>query len=325
MIERKMWAVGGGKGGVGKSVLTLSLGLWLANLDKKVIVVDADLGGANLNILLGIRYPNVTLESFVNREVENLDDVLIDTPHENLSLICGADDILGLANPKYTQKLRLLRHLNNLDADYILLDLGAGTSYNVLDFFLYAKGRIAVFSPQTTSLQNVYGFIKSSLLRLLRREFRQDQTLITLLTGFSSGTGEGKISSISELKQIVRQIDEEKYVRLCRTIDNFDIKMVSNMTKQKKDQKISEVLRVVSERYLDLHLTDFGFVPYDPEIETSVNKMVPFLLNNNKSKAAVSTYQIAYRMIQEVNPATSESIQAHISKSSMNTIPVTNF
>ena len=96
------------------------------------------------------------------------------------------------------------------------------------------------------------------------------------------------------------------------------------MTKQKKDQKIAEVLRVVSEKYLDLHLTDFGFVPYDPEIESSVNKMVPFLLNNNKSKAAVSTYQIAYRMVQEVNPTTYESKQAHVSPSSTKTMPAAN-
>ena len=296
-----MWAVGGGKGGIGKSVITLSLGLWLANLGKKVIVVDADLGGANLNILLGIRYPNVTLENFVNRDVETLDEVLMDTPHENLRLICGADDILGLANPKYTQKLRLLRHLNNLSADFILLDLGAGTSFNVLDFFLYAKGRIAVFSPQATSLQNVYGFIKSSLLRRLRQEFGRDQMLASLISRFSNGTGEEKISSINELKQIVHRIDEEKYLALCRTVDGFDIKTVSNMVRQEKDQKISQVLQTVSERYLDLRTTDYGCVPYDPEIERSINKMVPFLMDNKKSKAAVATYQIAYRMIKEAN------------------------
>ena len=114
MEQQKIWAIGGGKGGVGRSILTLTLGLWLAKFRKKVVVVDADLGGANLNILLGIRYPSVTLWDFITKKVKKIDDILIDTPHENLSLICGSDDILGLSNPKYTQRMRLLNHLSTL-------------------------------------------------------------------------------------------------------------------------------------------------------------------------------------------------------------------
>ncbi|MEW6326678.1 MAG: P-loop NTPase [Thermodesulfobacteriota bacterium] len=299
MVQHKMWAIGGGKGGVGKSVLTLALSIWLAKLGRKVIVVDADLGGANLHILLGIRYPSVTLQDFISKKADKLDDVLIDTPHENLKLICGADDMLSLANPKYTQKIRLLNQLNNLPTDFVILDLGAGTSYNVLDFFLYATGKIAVFTPQATSLQNVYGFIKSSLLRRLSREFSQNETLSSLITRFASGSGEEKISSMSELKRIVREFSEEDYLRLCRVTDSFDIKIVANMVKRDKDREASKVVRTVTEKYLDIHLTDLGFVQYDPEVERSVNRMVPFLLDNSKSQAALSIYQIAYEILRE--------------------------
>ena len=299
MIQQKMWAVGGGKGGIGKSVLTVSLSLWLAKLGKQVIVVDADLGGANLNILLGIRYPNVTLEDFIKKEVDTLEETLIDTPHKNLKLICGAGDILGLANPKYTQKMRLLRHLGKLDADFILLDLGAGTSYNVLDFFLYANGKIAVFSPQATSLQNVYSFIKSSLLRYLHRNFNNDISLSPLLARFTNGIGTEKINSVSELKKVFRQVGEEEYLTLCKALDSFDIKIVINMVKKDTDHEISKVLQMVSEKYLDIHITDFGSVEYDAEIEKSINRMVPFLMDNSQCKAAMSTYQIAYGMIRE--------------------------
>jgi len=299
MVQHKMWAIGGGKGGVGKSVLTLALSIWLAKLGRKVIVVDADLGGANLHILLGIRYPSVTLQDFIGRKVDRLDDVLIDTPHKNLKLICGADDILELSNPKYTQKMRLLNQLNNLPTDFVILDLGAGTSYNVLDFFLYATGKIAVFTPQATSLQNVYGFIKSSLIRRLSREFSQNEALSSLITRFAGGSGEEKISSMSELKHIVREFSEENYLRLCQITDSFDVKIVANMVKKDKDREASKVVRTVTEKYLDIHLTDLGFVQYDPEIERSVNRMVPFLLDDSKSQAALSTYQIAYQMLKE--------------------------
>lgn len=311
MIQRKMWAIGGGKGGIGKSILTISLGIWLAKLNKKVIVVDADLGGADLNILLGIRYPSATLEDFINRKVDRLDDILIDTPLENMKLICGANDMLGIANPKYTQKMRLLRHLNNLSADFILLDLGSGTSYNVLDFFLYASGKIAVFAPQATSLQGVYGFIKSGILRRIQREFHQDETILTLLTRLGSDVKEEKISSIGEMKRIVKQISEEKYIQLCQVIDDFDVRLVTNMVRRDDDIETSKVVQTVSEKYLDIHVTDFGYVKYDPEVEWSVNRMVPFLLDDAQSSAAESTYQIAYKMLEKTGPTSSENEDTH--------------
>ncbi len=298
VTQHKMWAVGGGKGGVGKSVLTLALAIWLAKLGKKVIIVDADLGGANLHTLLGIRYPGVTLADFINRKANTLDEVLLDTPHENLKLISGADDILGLANPKFTQKTRLLNHLNALPADFIFLDLGAGTSYNVLDFFLYAAGRIAVFTAQATSLQNVYGFIKSSLLRRLSREFHNDEMLSIILDKFEAPGDEERINSLAEAKRILRDVSEEKYHRFCQVMDGFDVRLIVNMVKQDKDREAPRVLRMVAEKYLDIRVTELGSVYYDPEIERSVNRMVPFLLDNTNSRAALSTYQIAYEILK---------------------------
>src|SRR5512137_2265033 len=102
-VKNKMWAVGGGKGGVGKSMVTLLLGASLARLGRKVIMIDADLGGSNLHTLTGIRYPEYTLGDFIARKVETIEQLVVETPIDKLKLICGADDILGIANPKFTQ------------------------------------------------------------------------------------------------------------------------------------------------------------------------------------------------------------------------------
>lgn len=299
MAQEKMWAIGGGKGGIGKSILTIALGIWLAKLGKNVVIVDADLGGANLHILMGMRYPTATLDDFINRKVNRLEDVLIDTPQKNLRLICGADDILSIANPKYAQKVKLLNGLNSLDADFILLDLGAGTSFNVLDFFLYATGKIVVLTPQATSLQNAYGFIKSSLIRRLYREFAQDELLSIALKKFDSSYEGERITSLSELKRTVRDISEEKYRRVCQALDDFNVKIIVNMVKRDKDREASKVIRTVTEKYLDIRLTELGSVYYDPEIERSVNRMVPFLLDNTHSQAALSMYQVTYQILKE--------------------------
>jgi flagellar biosynthesis protein FlhG len=152
-LRKQLWAIGGGKGGVGKSLITVMLGATLTRWGKKVIIVDVDLGGSNINHLVGIRNPAYTLEDFIHRRTEKIEDVALDTPVENLKVICGAGHILGMANPKSAQKARLFNNLAKLEADIILLDLGAGTSYATLDFFLFASRKLIVLSPETTSIQ----------------------------------------------------------------------------------------------------------------------------------------------------------------------------
>lgn len=179
-VMPKMWSIGGGKGGTGKSFITLCLGMRLAKMGKKVTIVDADLGGANMHILLGIRAPDYTLNDFLEKRVDTLKQTCIGTSVPGLSLISGGDDILSLANPKFAQKERILRNFKTLDADYILLDLGAGTSFNTLDFFISTPVKIVVVTPFPTSVQNAYGLIKSALYRRLSRLFSARARYLTL-------------------------------------------------------------------------------------------------------------------------------------------------
>ena len=190
-IRMKLWSIGGGKGGIGKSLITLGLGVALARLGKRVILVDGDLGGANLHTLMGVRYPHVNLEHFLTNKVARLEDTIIESPIEGIGLICGADDLLGAANPNYAEKIRLLNQIEELPAQYVLMDLGAGTSFNTLDFFNYSWGKIALFTSQATSLENAYGFIKSALYRKLSREFAGDDEFFHLIYQ-GGGAGGGK-------------------------------------------------------------------------------------------------------------------------------------
>ena len=75
--KKEIWAVGGGKGGIGKSLITGNIGITLARLKKRVLLVDADLGGANLHTTLGIGVPQMTLSDFLNRRVETIQEVII--------------------------------------------------------------------------------------------------------------------------------------------------------------------------------------------------------------------------------------------------------
>lgn len=294
----KLWSIGGGKGGIGKSIVTLGIGLSLARLGKKVILIDADLGGANLHTLMGIRYPHVTVGHFLSRKVKRLEETVIETPMEGIGVICGADDILGAANPTHAQKMRFLAQIHELPAQYVLLDLGAGTTFNLLDFFNYSPGKIVLFTSQATSLQNAYGFIKSALFRKLSREFAKDDEMLNLL--YQSGDSpESGTQSIRDLLAHFQGIAPEKYSRLNRALADFQLFLIVNMVRTTSDLKSPEIIRAVCEEFLEVHPEILGQVAYDPAVETGAGQMNPAALSQNKGKATVGLNEIAMRLVKE--------------------------
>jgi flagellar biosynthesis protein FlhG len=301
MSVKKLWSIGGGKGGIGKSIFTLGLGITLAAMGKKIILIDADLGGANLHTLMGVRYPGCTLEDFILKRVGRLEDIIIETQIEGIGLICGADDIMGAANPKFVQKIRLLNQLAELPADLVFLDLGAGTSFNVLDFFNYSAGKIAVFTNQSTSLQNVYGFIKSALFRYLSREFARDDEVLLLL--HNSGNRHANINSIADILVHLQEKDLEKYNRLKILKDQFEIFLVVNMVKAEMDEKAGQIIQKVCADFLSLHTQIFGSLKYDPAVESAVNQMLPFPSKTLDTPAALGLRHIALKVLTEAGLA----------------------
>jgi len=300
-MRNKLWAIGGGKGGVGKSIVTLMMGASLARKGKKVILVDADLGGSNLHTLAGIRYPLYTLADFIGRRVESIEDVLISTPEENLKLICGADDILGIANPKSTQKTRLFNHLKKLDADYILLDLGAGTSFTTVDFFLFAPNKIVVFTPQITSIQNAYGFIKASLYRALTNEFRQDYKCKEIIERASKADEGDGIDSIEMLREAFQKIGDAEEAKLIKCLEELKIKIIVNMVRESKEREVGNIVSTVAKNYLNLTLEKLGIVQYDRILGQSINHMATFLSERRDSSVSVDFYDIANDLIKITN------------------------
>jgi flagellar biosynthesis protein FlhG len=300
-LRNKMWAVGGGKGGVGKSVVTLLLGASLARLGQRVVMIDADLGGSNLHTLTGLRYPEYTLADFISRKVETIEQLLADTPVDNLKLICGADDILGVANPKYTQKSRLFTHLRKLKADIILLDLGAGTSFTTIDFFLYAPNKIVVVTPQVTSIQNAYGFIKSSLYRLLGQNFGKNLEVLDLVKRAGYSTQGETIDSIAKLYDALKPFGEEYQDILVNCIDQMNIMLLVNMVRDVKEKNVTSIIKSVAKNYLGLEIEHLGVVHYDDKLNAFINKMSGFLTDRKDSIASINFYDIAYKIIRESN------------------------
>lgn len=153
-------AVTSGKGGVGKSNLTLNLAVALGRLGQRVIVLDADLGLANINILLGFE-PPATLADVLSGETR-LPDILVAGP-EGMRIIPGASGMTRLAAASSVEIERIIRGFRDLDAecDWLLIDTGAGISPQVMGFVLAADEVLVVTSPEPTALADAYGMIKA--------------------------------------------------------------------------------------------------------------------------------------------------------------------
>ncbi|MGE5235990.1 MAG: P-loop NTPase [Acidobacteriota bacterium] len=300
----RLVAIGGGKGGIGKSVLAAGIGIELARLGHRVVLVDCDLGGANLHSLLGVSYPKETLSDFVLRRAATLDELVVRTPVTGLGLISGARNAIQVANPMHQQKLRLMRALGRLAADTVVLDLGAGTHFNIVDFFLLAHHGILVAIPEPTSVENAYRFIKAAFLRKLRmadgvvsmREIVQE--VVRERTGLPL--------TAAELVAAVSLRDPEAGAAAARQIAGFRPLLVVNQVRETPDLRLGEGIAAAVERLFGVHLGYLGHLRYDDQVWRAVRSRQPFLFDQLGRPFETELATIVQRLLGLPLPAREE-------------------
>lgn len=293
---RKIIAVGGGKGGIGKSLVSANLSIALAAQGRRVALVDADLGGANLHTCLGVTQPSATLSDYVHRRAAKLEDIQVDCGIENLSLIAGAQDVLDAANLKYAQKQKLLRNLQTLDVDYLVLDLGAGTSFNTLDFFLLADHGLLVLLPEPTSVENAYRFVKAAFFRKLQNlgsELGLEDVLEDAMT-----SRQGAVSTPFEFIEQVRMQDPEAGAMLERELKSFRVRLVVNQVRGEPDRHVGPAVVSAWKKFFGLEMEYLGCLQYDDQAWRAVRKRRPLLLEAPDSPASLSLRALSERLIQ---------------------------
>ncbi len=288
----RILAVGGGKGGIGKSMVSGNLGIELARRGNRVVLIDADLGGANLHTCLGVPAPKVTLTDFLTHKVARVEDVIVPTGIENLGLVSGAFDALDVANPKYAQKLKLLRNFQTLDVDYAILDLGAGSSYNVLDFFLIADHGILVLVPEPTSIENGYRFIKAAFFRRMA-SVQAAYGIEALVQDAMSRRQENGIKTPYDVIVAVKKRDEQAGASLEREMRRFRPRLVVNQTRSPADKLVGEAVVGAWRKYFGLEMDYLGAIGYDDEVWKAVRKRRPIVLEQPEAPSARAIAAIA--------------------------------
>ncbi|MFN3198082.1 MAG: P-loop NTPase [Bradymonadia bacterium] len=275
MPTKQVWAFGGGKGGVGKSVVCSSVAVELAARGQRVTVLDADLGGANLHTLLGLRFAERTLDDFVSGRCATLGEVRLSTPVEGLRIISGAGGVLKSAHLNTEARFKLMSAFFELDEDVLLIDLGAGTHLSTLDFFNVAGEGLVVTGPEPTAIQNAYAFLKSVMFRRLYLALGGGQEAGSVIDRALLPRGPDRLSSMESVIAALEELDAHAAEEARAVLRDAHIRLVVNQARSNAVRRVVKALSLVSRRYLDIEPDLLAAIPPDPAVHAAVRAMIP--------------------------------------------------
>ncbi len=282
--EGSIWAIGGGKGGTGKTFLTSSIGIFLAKAGKRVVLIDVDIGGANLHSFLGIDRPKKSLTNFFEMGIP-LSRLAVKTGVDNMTLIMGDVHSLASDSIKFTQKLKLFRHITKLNKQYVIIDLGGGSHNNTIDTFLMADKRIAILEPEIIAIENMYHFVKNALFRKIRMSLRA-YGFKEIVEHMWEQREKYKIKSLKELIDSLKESFSYLGDILDKEIYDFKVYLVLNKIRSSQDILIGASMKSIFMKYLGINAQFAGYVEYDDAVWRSIRERRPLMLNYSLSRVA---------------------------------------
>ena len=293
MSSKTIIAVGGAKGGVGKSALAANLAVGLALLGQQVVLADLDLGGADVHLYLGVKSLPKTWNDLLDKKENSIEDIITATPFEGLKLIGGDSSKLGSENLPYAQKRKIMRHLREIEGDYLILDLGGNTSYNALDFFLFADHKIVISGTEPASILDSYSFVKVAFYRFLERFFSEHHSLKDLSQKIKDGSWEqSKDLSLDTIFKEVRERDAAAYDKIRKQHDQFRVSLVVNMAENRKDFQIAESMQRVLKEKCFLNVGVLGTIPFDKLARRAARSFTPIIVEYPKCQPSKAIHQM---------------------------------
>lgn len=294
----KIIPIAGGKGGVGKTELCANLGVRLGQLGYRTIVIDLDLGGSNLHSALGIKNKNPGVGNFLSDRKLSFESLLTPTPYPNVLFIPGDVLVAGTPNVGFAQKKSILRNIESLEADYILLDLGSGASNNVIDFFLVSNSGILVSSPHVGAIINAYSFMKNAVFRFLQRAFSGETKVERVLRKQIKERRPGNPVKISTVIEAMREIDDGEAAKAQRFVELLQPSLVLNLVRDMNDLSIAESLRDLIDKNLGVELQALGMMVYDNEVASTYGARRPVVADDEQRLLSIEVDRLAQKIVQ---------------------------
>lgn len=296
--KTKIIPIASGKGGVGKTEIGANLGIRLAQLGYRTVTIDLDLGGSNLHSTLGIKNKNPGLGNFLSDKSLKFDDIVVKTPFENLSFIPGDVLVAGIPNLTYGQKNSIIKNIEEIDADYVILDLGSGASNNVVDFFLISNSGIVVSSPHVNSILNAYSFLKNTVFRFLMRAFSSESEVDTFLRKAIRERRPGQPVQVAGVIAEMKKIDAKQARKAQQYVQMIQPSLVLNMVQNTDDLNIAESLRELVLKNLDVTIQSLGAVIYDDEIFRAYRGKKPIVVERPGDLVGQQIDRLAQKIVQ---------------------------
>lgn len=272
-------AVGGGKGGVGKSIISANLAATISQYGYRVLVVDLDLGCSNLHSHFGVSMPKKTLADFVLTQRLTFREVMLPSPMPGVAFVAGGreeswNDYLEHSSDHLLPLWQaLLSSRQQYKVDVIILDLGAGTQRYTMDFFACAHLGLVSVLPEPTSIENAYVFFKMALWKMIDnvgRFHHQPEAAQDIKAALSSMVG-GSLSSGYATHFRALQLSYPQFVQdLVRTIQARCLGIVVNQARDQADIDLGTSMEHICQKYFGFPAKSVGYLNYDEAVLKSL-------------------------------------------------------
>lgn len=288
--------IASGKGGVGKSLLSANLAIALGQAGKKVVLADLDLGASNLHLALGHNVKNNSIGTYLT-DKSSFQSIIEATEYENVSFIAGDSQIPGLTTLKAAQKTKLLRNFHSIDADFLILDLGAGTHQIILDMFLQSPQGILVTAPTVTATLDGYLFLKNSVFRLLNTTFKRGTDGHAYLEQLKQNSDAMKSIYIPKLVDNLFAVDPVNTALFKSRMNQFKPRLVMNMIDDPKDADRAQRIRNSCSQYLGMDLEYLGLMYRDQLQDKALSSRLPVIIYKPNCLLSQAIYRIAEKVL----------------------------
>ncbi len=284
-------AVGGGRGGVGKSVLTVNLAVYLAQLGRSVAVVDADVGGANLHVGLGLAAP----PSPTREQVDAGEVRVVDTDVPGLRLVGAMLDPTSATAARAGRRSRWAQTLKQIEADFVIVDLGAGFAPGTLDLFGLADVALCVTVPEPPAIEATYTFLRALFLRRLRRALLRERFRLRMVERALAELP--ALPRPPELIEALDRTDPALAELAAGELSRLAPRLVVNGTRVRSDLDLGPSMQAISARFLGIELEYVGHVEQDDAVWLTVRRRRPLLVDSPTSKGARLIERVARRVV----------------------------